>query len=106
VDWVCKNWRLADEGIWETRGGRQQFVYSKVMCWVAIDRALRIAEARGLPAKWGPWVNARNEIYMDVMANGWSPQRRAFVQYYGCDTLDAANLVMPLVRFCSPTEPR
>jgi GH15 family glucan-1,4-alpha-glucosidase len=106
VDWVCDHWRLADEGIWETRGGRQQFVYSKVMCWVALDRALRVAEQRGLPADWSKWVKARNEVYMEVMEKGWSNARRAFVQHYGSHTLDAANLVMPLVFFVGPTDPR
>jgi GH15 family glucan-1,4-alpha-glucosidase len=106
VDWVCEHWRQPDEGIWETRGGRQHFVYSKVMCWVALDRAIRVAEQRGLPADWAKWFKTRNEIYLDVMKHGWSSERRAFVQHYGSETLDAANLVMPLVFFSSATDPR
>jgi len=106
VDWVCDHWQVPDEGIWETRGGRQEFVYSKVMCWVALDRGIRVAEQRGLPAKWSKWVNARNDIYKDVMAKGWSQRRRAFVQHYGSDALDAATLVMPLVYFMGPNDPR
>jgi GH15 family glucan-1,4-alpha-glucosidase len=106
VDWVCGHWMLADEGIWETRGGRQHFVYSKVMCWVALDRAIRVAEQRGLPADWAKWFKTRNEIYLDVMKHGWNPERRAFIQYYGSESLDAANLIMPLVFFTSATDPR
>jgi GH15 family glucan-1,4-alpha-glucosidase len=106
VDWVCDHWKLPDEGIWETRGGRQQFVYSKMMCWVAIDRALRLAEKRSLPADRARWEGVRDEIYLDVMKNGWCVNRRAFVQHYGSNTLDASALVMPLVFFMAPNDPR
>jgi GH15 family glucan-1,4-alpha-glucosidase len=106
VEWTAKNWRQPDEGIWETRGGRQHFVYSKLMCWVALDRAVRLAEKRSLPADWGSWFRTRDEIFMDVMKHGWSPKRKAFVQHYGSDALDAANLVMPLVFFMAPNDPR
>ena len=106
VEWVCKNWRLADEGIWEMRGGRQHFVYSKVMCWVAIDRALRVAEQRSFPADRQRWEGVRDEIYMDVMKFGWSEKQKAFVQHYGSDALDASTLVMPLVFFMAPNDPR
>jgi GH15 family glucan-1,4-alpha-glucosidase len=106
VDWVCDNWKQRDDGIWETRGGPQHFVYSKIMCWVAVDRALRLASKRSFPAHWTKWYQARDEIYMDVMKNGWSPKRNAFVQHYGSNSLDAANLVMPLVFFTAPTDPR
>ncbi len=106
VDWVCEHWRLPDEGIWETRGGRQQFVYSKLMCWVAVDRALRLAEKRSFPADRSKWMRCRDEIYLDVMKHGWCPRRNAFVQYYGSDALDASNLIMPLVFFMAPNDPR
>jgi GH15 family glucan-1,4-alpha-glucosidase len=106
VDWVVANWRRADEGIWETRGGPQQFVYSKLMCWVAVDRALRLASKRSFPAPWRQWYDARDEIYLDIMKNGWNPKRNAFVQSYGSDLLDASNLIMPLVFFMAPNDPR
>jgi GH15 family glucan-1,4-alpha-glucosidase len=76
------------------------------MCWVAIDRALRIAEDRSLPADWERWRAARDAIYLQIMAKGWSAKRRAFVQHYGSDCLDAANLMMSLTMFVSPVEPR
>src|SRR5581483_9413247 len=90
----------------EVRGGKRKFVYSKMMCWVAVDRALRLAQKRSFPADWGRWVKVRDEIYLDVMKNGWNEQRHAFVQYYGGDSLDASTLVMPLVFFLSPVDPR
>jgi GH15 family glucan-1,4-alpha-glucosidase len=106
VDWVCANWRRPDDGIWETRSGLQHFVYSKLMCWVAVDRALRLASKRSFPARWGEWYRCRDEIYLDVMTNGWSERRKAFVQHYGSDALDASNLIMPLVFFMAPNDPR
>ena len=106
VDWVCDNWHRPDEGIWETRAGPQQFVYSKLMCWVAVDRGLRLADKRSFPADRPRWYRCRDEIYLDVMKNGWSPGRNAFVQHYGAEHLDAANLIMPLVFFMAPGDPR
>ena len=106
VDWVCANWRREDEGIWETRGGQKHFVYSKLMCWVAVDRGLRLADKRSFPADRTHWLRCRDEIYLDVMRNGWSDARQAFVQYYGADHLDASNLIMPLVFFMAPNDPR
>ena len=106
VDWVCDNWRREDEGIWEVRGGRQHFVYSKLMCWVAVDRGLRLASKRSFPADRSRWLAVRDEIYEEIMEKGWSPERQAFVQYYGGDTLDASNLIMPLVFFVAPKDPR
>ncbi|HLH24558.1 MAG TPA: glycoside hydrolase family 15 protein [Chloroflexota bacterium] len=106
MDWLTRNWDRPDEGIWEVRGGRHQFVHSKVMSWVAFDRGLRIARQRGLPADEHTWRETRNQIYEQVVARGWSPVRRAFVQYYGSDILDASNLLMPLVKFMGPTDPR
>jgi GH15 family glucan-1,4-alpha-glucosidase len=106
IDWVCANWRREDEGIWETRGGRRQFVYSKLMCWVAVDRALRLADKRSFPANRGLWLTERDAIYEDIMARGWSERRRSFVQYYGGEMIDASNLLMPLTFFLSPVDPK
>jgi GH15 family glucan-1,4-alpha-glucosidase len=106
TNWVTENWRLPDEGIWEVRGGQRHFVYSKVMCWVAIDRALRLADRRSFPADRARWELVRDEIYEDIIRHGWNPDRQAFVQAYGSDYLDAANLIMPLVFFMSPSDPR
>jgi GH15 family glucan-1,4-alpha-glucosidase len=106
IDWVCANWRQPDEGIWEVRGGRQEFLYSRVMCWVALDRAIRLAVKRSFPAPLARWYETRDTIYHDVFARFWDPKRRAFIQHVGATTLDAAALLMPLVRFVSPTDPR
>lgn len=106
INWVCDNWQRKDEGIWEVRGGQQHFVYSKLMCWVAVDRGLRLADKRSFPADRDRWLKVRDEIYEDIMSRGWNPKRQAFVQHYGSVSLDAANLIMPLVFFLSPTDPR
>jgi GH15 family glucan-1,4-alpha-glucosidase len=106
IDWVCENWRREDEGIWETRGGKRHFVYSKLMCWVALDRGIRLADKRSFPANRTRWLTERDAIYEDVMARGWSDQRRSFVQYYGGDAIDASNLLMPLTFFLSPVDPK
>ena len=106
TNWVVENWQREDEGIWEVRGGRRHFVYSKLMCWVAVDRALRLADARSFPADRAKWEQARDAIYEDIMQHGWNEERQAFVQYYGSNSLDASNLVMPLVFFLSPSDPR
>ncbi|MBX3357413.1 MAG: glycoside hydrolase family 15 protein [Phycisphaeraceae bacterium] len=105
ADWVCDNWRLADEGIWEIRADRRHFVYSKLMCWVAIDRALRLADKRSFPGDRARWLSTRDEIYAEILAKGWNPQVGAFTQSYGTDELDAANLMMPLVFFLAPSDP-
>lgn len=106
LDYVCANWDQPDEGIWEVRGGQQQFVYSKVMCWVALDRGIRLADKRGFPADRIKWMDVRDRIYRDVMRYGWDDERRSFVQVYGGHALDASTLVLPLVFFLSPTDPR
>jgi GH15 family glucan-1,4-alpha-glucosidase len=106
VDWLCENWRREDEGIWEVRGGRRHFVYSKFMSWVALDRAIRLADKRAFPADRERWLRVRDEIYEEVMTKGWDPRRNAFVQAYGSDHLDASSLLMPLVFFMAPTDPR
>ncbi len=106
TDWVCEHWQRPDEGIWEVRSGRQQFVFSKLMCWVALDRAIRLADKRSFPAPREKWLRVRDAIYEEIMAKGWNDSRQAFVQYYGSTSLDAANLMMPLTFFMSPTDPR
>jgi GH15 family glucan-1,4-alpha-glucosidase len=88
------------------RGGRQQFVFSKLMCWVALDRSLRLADKRSFPADRARWLKVRDEIYEEVMAKGWNPRRRAFVQAYDSEALDASSLLMPLVFFMAPNDPR
>ncbi|MET9449745.1 glycoside hydrolase family 15 protein [Streptomyces cinerochromogenes] len=106
VDWVCDHWDQPDEGVWETRGGRKDFLYSRLMCWVAIERAIRLATHRGLPADHRRWRQARDAIYRRIMDRGWSERRRAFVQYEGGDVLDASLLMMPLAKFIAPTDPK
>lgn len=106
TDWVTRNWSRADQGIWEVRSGCQEFLYSRVMCWVAVDRALRIAARRRLPAPRSEWRAAREAIRTDVEEHFWSSALNAFVGTRGGDTIDAACLVMPLVGFIAPTDPR
>jgi len=106
TNWVCTHWRSKDDAIWEVRGGPRQFVYSKVMCWVAVDRALRLATKRSFPADWRRWMKARDQIYEDVLKRGWSEARHAFIQSYDGAALDASLLLMPLVFFVSPSDPR
>ncbi|GAA1420314.1 glycoside hydrolase family 15 protein [Streptomyces thermospinosisporus] len=106
VDWVCAHWDQPDEGIWETRGGRKNFLYSRLMCWVAIERAVRMANRRGLPADLNRWLTSRDAIYRRIMSRCWSAERRAFVQQEEGDVLDAAVLMMPLSKFIAPTDPK
>jgi GH15 family glucan-1,4-alpha-glucosidase len=106
IEFVLAHWREADEGIWEVRGGRREFLISRVMCWVAVDRAIRLSLKRSLPAPLDRWHAARDAIYRDVFESFWDPERRTFVQHKGAKTTDAAMLLMPLVKFISPTDPR
>ncbi|KES03351.1 glycosyl hydrolase family 15 [Streptomyces toyocaensis] len=106
TDWVCAHWDQPDEGVWETRGGRKNFLYSRLMCWVAIERAIRMARQRGLPADLPRWRASRDTIYRWIMERGWSASRRAFVQHEDGDVLDAAVLMMPLAKFIAPTDPK
>ena len=105
IDWVCDNWQREDEGIWEVRGGRRQFVYSKLMCWVALDRGLRLADKRSFPADRGRWLAERDAIYEDVMTRGWSERASSrSSSTTGARRLDASNLLMPLTFFLSPAD--
>jgi len=106
VEWVCAHWNQPDEGIWEVRSERRHFLYSRLMCWVAVDRGVRLAVKRSLPAPLERWRAVRDEIYRDVWENFWDPREEAFVGHRGSTRLDAACLLMPLVRFVSPTDPR
>jgi GH15 family glucan-1,4-alpha-glucosidase len=106
VDWVCKNWNRADDGIWEVRGGARPFLYSRAMCWLAIERAMEIARRRSFPAPLVRWHRIRDEIYKNIHRNFWNPKLKAFVQYRGAKTVDASSLLLPLVGFISPTDPR
>ncbi|WP_377268056.1 glycoside hydrolase family 15 protein [Peterkaempfera sp. SMS 1(5)a] len=106
VDWVCDHWDQPDEGIWETRGGRKNFLYSRLMCWVAIERAVRTARKRGLPADLNRWLSSRDAIYRQIMRRGWSTERQAFVQCLDGHVLDASVLMMPMAKFISPTDPK
>jgi len=105
-DWVCAKWQEPDEGIWEVRGGPAQFTFSKLMCWVAVDRALRLATQRSLPADNERWLATRDAIYDTVMRRGFSTRLNAFVQKLDSEVLDASLLLAPLVKFVSPTDPR
>ncbi|MGW7101895.1 glycoside hydrolase family 15 protein [Streptomyces sp. NPDC054838] len=106
LDWLCDNWDRRDEGIWETRGGQKNFTYSRLMCWVAFDRGIRQATATARPADVPRWTAARDAILEQVMTLGWSETRQAFVQEYDSTVLDASLLLMPLVGFITPKDPR
>ncbi|MDB9527490.1 glycoside hydrolase family 15 protein [Oscillatoria sp. CS-180] len=106
LDYVCDNFYLSDDGVWESRGGREHHVYSKLMCWVALDRGLRLAEKRSFPADRDTWISLRDRIYEEIFEKGWNEELESFVQIYGGDTLDAGCLIMPLVFFMAPNDPR
>jgi GH15 family glucan-1,4-alpha-glucosidase len=106
TDWVCENWRQKDLGIWESRGEPHQFLHSRVMCWVALDRALRMARRGSRPGPVERWRSVRDEIYGDVYARFWNEKMGAFVQRPGSETMDASCLLLPLMRFVAPRDPR
>ena len=106
VDWVCDHWQQPDDSIWEVRGGPRPFLYSRVLCWVAIDRGIRLATHRSFPAPLERWRRVRDKIYQEVYHKFWNSTLRAFVQYKGSTAVDASSLLMPLVKFISPTDPR
>ena len=106
IDWVCEHWREPDEGIWEVRGGQQEFLYSRIMCWVALDRAVRLAQKRSFPAPLARWMRERDRIYRDIYDNFWDARQAAFTQTKGGRTIDASCLLMPLIKFISPRDPR
>ena len=105
VDWLVENWDQPDEGIWETRGGQRDFTYGRVMSWVALDHAVRMATELGRPANVPAWIAARDAVYEQILERCWNPQRNAFVQYHGTDVMDASVLVMPITGFVVPSDP-
>ncbi len=104
MNWLCKNWWQKDEGIWEVRGGKKEFLYSRLMCWVALDRAIKITELRSLPLP-PCWIEERNKIFKSIFDDFWDEELQAFVQYKGAKTVDAAALFMPIMRFISAKDP-
>jgi GH15 family glucan-1,4-alpha-glucosidase len=105
IEWLCEHWDQPDEGIWETRGGRKDFTYGRFQCWVALDRAIRLAQGLGRPADVLRWGAERDRVYQEIMTRGWNRKRRAFVQHYETDVLDSSLLLMPLMGFISPYDP-
>jgi GH15 family glucan-1,4-alpha-glucosidase len=106
LDWLSQNWHLPDAGMWDVRDSAKHFVSSKVLSWVALDRGVRLAHQRGLPADEEVWIDQRDTIYEEVMSKGWNTKRGSFVRHYGSETLDASLLLMPVVEFVGPTDPR
>ncbi|HEX3660573.1 MAG TPA: glycoside hydrolase family 15 protein [Acidobacteriaceae bacterium] len=106
LDHLEKIWQRPDEGIWETRGGGEQFTYSKMMAWVAFDRAILIAEKLGCDAPVKKWEELRDTIHEEICRKAFNKEKNAFVQFYGADQLDASVLLMPLVGFLPATDPR
>lgn len=106
LDWLSDHWMEPDQGIWEIRGDRQHFTHSKMMCWVALDRGLRLAQKRSFPLNRLKWLENRDRIYEEIMTRGWDPERGIFKQAYGNSSLDASNLLMPLMFFVAPSDPR
>jgi GH15 family glucan-1,4-alpha-glucosidase len=105
TDWLCEHWDQPDEGIWETRGGRKSFTYGRFQTWVALDRAIRMAAARGRPANLARWTTTRDAIYRQIMERGWNPKVGAFTQHYDTEVLDSSLLLMPLQGFIAPRDP-
>jgi GH15 family glucan-1,4-alpha-glucosidase len=105
MDWLADNWDQPEEGIWETRGGREAFTYGRFQSWVALDRAIKLADRHGRPANSGRWRIERDRIYEQIMSRGWNADKGAFVQHYGTDVLDAALLQMPQMGFIAGRDP-
>jgi GH15 family glucan-1,4-alpha-glucosidase len=105
MDWVADNWDQPDEGVWETRGGRKDFTYGRFQCWVALDRAIKIAQKHGRPANVATWAIERDRIYNQIMSRGWNDKVKAFTQHYDTDVLDSILLFMPIEDFISPIDP-
>jgi GH15 family glucan-1,4-alpha-glucosidase len=105
IDWLCEHWDQPDEGIWETRGGRQNFTYGRFQTWIALDRAIRIATSRGRPANITRWMTERDAVYNQIMTRGWNAKVGAFTQHYKTEVLDSSLLLMPLQGFIAPRDP-
>jgi GH15 family glucan-1,4-alpha-glucosidase len=106
VEYVVQHWSDADQGIWEFRNGPRPLLHSRLMCWVTLDRALRLAQKRSLPAPFQRWFETRDAIHRDIFENFWSDELQSFIQTPDSKTLDASVLMMPLVRFIGPKDPR
>jgi GH15 family glucan-1,4-alpha-glucosidase len=106
VEAAAENWRRPDSGIWEVRSGPYHFVHSKVMCWVALDRGIRIAARLGYGGDLERWRRIAEEIRQDILTRGWKEQKQAFTQHYESEALDASNLLMPLFGFLPATDER
>ncbi|MFC1226314.1 glycoside hydrolase family 15 protein [Pedobacter sp. BG31] len=106
VQCVIKQWKKPDHGIWEIRNEKKEFLHTRLMCWVAMDRAIKIAENRSFPYPEQEWHGIRSEIYKDIYHNFWNEKLGAWVQYKGATHVDASALLMPLTHFISPLEPR
>ncbi len=105
VDHVCQTWMKPDAGIWELRSEPQEHLHSRLMCWVAVDRAIRLASKRSLAAPFAEWMKVRNDIYEDIWTHFWDEEAGHFVRSKGSKDLDGAMLMMPLVRFIGSTDP-
>jgi GH15 family glucan-1,4-alpha-glucosidase len=105
IDWLCEHWDQPDEGIWETRGGQKNFTYGRFQAWIALDRAIRLAQRRGRPANIARWMTERDAIYQQIMDRGWNPKVGAFTQHYDTEVLDSSLLLMPLQGFIAPRDP-
>ncbi|MEO8473894.1 MAG: glycoside hydrolase family 15 protein [Chryseolinea sp.] len=105
VDWVSRNWENEDQGIWEVRGGKKEFLYSRLMCWVALDRAIKIAQRRSYPLNEN-WRTQRDKIFHAIHHDFWNEALQSFVQFKGAETVDASTLLMPIVHFIGPTDPK
>jgi GH15 family glucan-1,4-alpha-glucosidase len=105
VDWVCDHWKQNDQGIWEVRGEKKEFLYSRMMCWIAIDRGMKIAESHSFPLSTR-WREERDKIFHSIHTDFWNEKIRSFVQYKGAETVDAATLLMPLIRFIGSQDPK
>jgi GH15 family glucan-1,4-alpha-glucosidase len=105
INWLLKNWRNKDSSIWETRGKPEEYLFSRLMCWVAIDRAIRIGNRRSFPSP-ASWIKTRNEIYKSIYNDFWNEKRQAFIQFKKNNEVDASTLLMPLMKFISPKDPK
>src|SRR5262245_16449083 len=105
MDWLCEHWDQPDEGIWETRGGQRNFTYGRLQTWIALDRAIRLATARGRPGNIARWTATRDAVYTQIMEKGWNPKVGAFTQHYDTEVLDSSLRLMPLQGFIAPRDP-
>jgi len=106
VNEVLTHGKEPDDGIWEIRNERREFLHTRLMCWVAIDRAIKIGEQRTFPYPRIEWITARNELYHEIFNDFWNEDLKTWVQYKGAKVVDASCLLMPLTHFIAPTEPR